>query len=61
MNDIKEMLETLDCFYETAKTEMNVYHREEAKRAYNQMAGYMRRTLGIRFQRDENGKHSLMN
>ena len=60
MNDIKEMLETLDCFYETAKTEMNAYHREDARRAYNQMATYMRRTLGIKFQRNEDGKHSLV-
>lgn len=60
MNDIKEMLATLDCFYETAKTEMNVYHKEDARRAYNQMVKYMRRTLGIKFQRDENGKHSLI-
>lgn len=60
MTDIKEMLETLDCFYETAKTEINVYHREEARKAYNQMAGYMRRELGIKFERDLNGKHSLM-
>lgn len=60
MNDIKEMLETLDCFYETAKTEMNVYHREDARRAYNQMATYMRRTLSIKFQRNEDGKHSLV-
>ena len=60
MTDIKEMLETLDCFYETGKNEMNVYHREDARRAYNQMATYMRRELGIKFERDLNGKHSLM-
>lgn len=60
MNDTKEMLAKLDCLYETAKTEMNVYYREDARRAYNQMATYMRKTLNVKFQRDANGKHSLM-